>query len=235
MTRRRNITVGLFLCRGSAYLLFLSLLCPALYAGPARGGDIYKYKDERGTVHFIEDPDRVPERYRKSLEEVKSDVTVVERPGDGWGEGGLSILERFDFKSALSEPDADGPASAFGVVLGELWNSSLGFSVLAAAALLALLGAGMFMARDVAVEHRRKRYMSLLPLACLAALVFLWLSLAGTQAKRFVRDCKAWSDQSLALKGTDPDQRRRLVNLRNACLRWEERLEKLAREPGEEY
>jgi hypothetical protein len=212
------------------------MLCPAMYAGPARGADIYKYRDERGAVHFIDDPERVPARYRKSLEKVKSEVTVVERPGDkSWGKEGLPVLERFDFKSALSEPDADGPASAFGVVLGELWNSSLGFSVLFAAALLALLAAGVFMARDVTVKHRRKRYMTLLPLACVSALVFLWLSLAGAQAKRFVRDCEARSNQSLALKGADPARQRRLVSLRDACSRWEERLEKLARDGGERY
>jgi hypothetical protein len=45
-----------------ATLIFLFVDCPS------RAKDVYKWVDEKGTVHFSEDESSVPEKYRDQLE-----------------------------------------------------------------------------------------------------------------------------------------------------------------------
>ena len=42
-------------------ILFVLLACPAY-------GEMYKWVDEKGTVHFTDDPSTIPEKYRSDAE-----------------------------------------------------------------------------------------------------------------------------------------------------------------------
>lgn len=66
------------------------LLCIFVFCGVG-SGEIYKWMDEKGTVHFTEDPSTIPEKYRGS---VKSRTTEEDR---------MSPDERIREKEKLEE------------------------------------------------------------------------------------------------------------------------------------
>lgn len=51
-----------------------------LLAAPAAHGEIYKYTDNKGELHFVDDMEKVPARYRKQVKEAKDlrSVSIVE-------------------------------------------------------------------------------------------------------------------------------------------------------------
>ena len=71
-----------------------------LFASPGRTGEVWRWVDERGVVHFTDSPDSVPEKYRKDIDhrelpeerETSPGTTreakeVTEEPRDRYGRG----------------------------------------------------------------------------------------------------------------------------------------------------
>lgn len=59
----------------------LLLLALSLLPGPA-GAEFYSYEDRNGTVHFVDDPARIPKEYRQKrrvMKEADDDLTEAER------------------------------------------------------------------------------------------------------------------------------------------------------------
>lgn len=196
--------------------VIIVLLGTFLLGSVALGGEtIYKYRDEAGVIHFVKDPEEAPRRYRKSLREVKGKVTVLKG-----GKTGLDKKSIFFFGSKETSPPPTSPA---GIVWSHLWRSRLALSLLTAIVLILLLGAGMFLSRDLIRRYQRKRYRRLLPATCLMTLIFLWLSLAGPQALRFFEGCGEGAHFALSEKGIDPQMSQKLRLMREACYRWEDR------------
>jgi hypothetical protein len=67
---------------------FIAVLILLFVACPSRAKEIYKWVDEKGTVHFAEDESSVPEKYREQLEKksMKEDSKAPKvRKQDGKG------------------------------------------------------------------------------------------------------------------------------------------------------
>ena len=50
------------------------ILCTGLFLAGISSAELYKYVDEKGQVHFTDNPYSVPEKYRDSLELVKKEI-----------------------------------------------------------------------------------------------------------------------------------------------------------------
>lgn len=61
------------------------ILVIAIVAGfsVAAQADIYQWVDDRGVVHFTDDPDRIPLKYQKRVKEIPSPTAPVSTPGGG--------------------------------------------------------------------------------------------------------------------------------------------------------
>ncbi len=78
-----KISVFLF----SLFLLFGSLAY----------GDVYKWVDEKGTLHFTDDLSKIPEKYRPEVETIKKPKekeTIKVSPPDSMGKTSSSILQQ---------------------------------------------------------------------------------------------------------------------------------------------
>jgi len=51
------------------------ILCAGLLLAGTLSAKLYKYVDEKGQVHFTDNPYSVPEKYRNSLEQVKKEIS----------------------------------------------------------------------------------------------------------------------------------------------------------------
>ncbi len=51
--------------------IFLLLLAGLAFAAPLYG-EMYRWTDEKGTVHFTDDPSRIPEKFRANTETRRS-------------------------------------------------------------------------------------------------------------------------------------------------------------------
>ncbi len=51
------------------------ILCAGLLLAGTLSAELYKYVDEKGQVHFTDNPYSVPEKYRNSLEQVKKEIS----------------------------------------------------------------------------------------------------------------------------------------------------------------
>jgi hypothetical protein len=94
----------------SAWVLMGALiLLPMAY--PSEGKEVYKWVDEKGTVHFSEDESSVPERYREQIEKksmseetqgTKEKAKVGGQDGKG-AKGKLSVKEKENINKSRIE------------------------------------------------------------------------------------------------------------------------------------
>ena len=56
-------------------LFLVIILCAGLFLAGTLSAELYKYVDEKGQVHFTDNPYSVPEKYRNSLEQVKKEIS----------------------------------------------------------------------------------------------------------------------------------------------------------------
>jgi glutaredoxin len=61
------------------YLMVLAAFILPLFAGTAQG-EIYRYTDSKGSLHFVDDISKVPAKYRKQLQQAGSsgDISIVD-------------------------------------------------------------------------------------------------------------------------------------------------------------
>lgn len=75
-------------------LLFFLLF---LFVGSPAYGDVYKWVDEKGTLHFTDDLSKIPEKYRPEVETIKrpkGKETIESSPTDLRGKNSSSILQK---------------------------------------------------------------------------------------------------------------------------------------------
>lgn len=203
--------------RAAATLAAALVLVCLVLPGPVGAEELYSYKDDQGVTHVIKNPDQAPARYRHTLKKVGGNLSVV---------GGES-RERGRQADWL-EPR--GPAT---VILVALWRSRLGFSLAGAAALVLLAPLGMIWARSLTTRKERIRYAITLPGFALAAVVFLWLGLAGRQAVKFTREVEAGAARALSTQKVESGKKPGLERLRKAGSEWEGILVKACYDPPE--
>lgn len=75
---------------------FPLLLLSLLYALPAQAG-LYKYKDEKGTLHVVDSADAVPEKYREKSEAVRKKGAGPSKGDVELQKEGNSLLVTVDF------------------------------------------------------------------------------------------------------------------------------------------
>lgn len=210
-----------------AVALLVSGLIFLRAAGPARAAAIYKYKDERGVTHFVEDKSKVPARYQKGLEEVDAELGAVQSEEHGTGIESVDRAgDRLGSVLGLSGETAV-TGSRLMIVLRECWRSRLGFSLAFVFFIAAVLAAGLFLARDIARPVSRRRYRLVMAVSAAGTMVFLWLSVAGPEALSFFQGCQERSEEALALKDLRSKQREALARFQQSCSNWEERMEKI--------
>src|SRR5512136_51909 len=83
----------------SAWVLMGALiLLPMVY--PLEAKEVYKWVDEKGTVHFSEDASSVPERYREQIEKksMSEEARGTEEKAKGKGQDGKGAKAPVAFK-----------------------------------------------------------------------------------------------------------------------------------------
>jgi hypothetical protein len=53
-----------------------------LFAGDVRADDVFKWVDDKGSVHFTDNPDKIPKKYRKKTQHRKMESSSGQDVGD---------------------------------------------------------------------------------------------------------------------------------------------------------
>jgi len=62
-------------------VVFLMAVC-LLFAGDVLADDVFKWVDDKGNVHFTDNPDTIPEKYRKKTQHRKMKAPAGQEVGD---------------------------------------------------------------------------------------------------------------------------------------------------------
>src|SRR5690348_811777 len=89
---------------------YLFLLLGIAVAGAAAATTIYEWKDDQGVLHITDNPDTIPRKYQKKVQERQLDMKPNGGSASGSAGGGAV--------SPQAPPAAEGPAAAPGQLYG---------------------------------------------------------------------------------------------------------------------
>jgi hypothetical protein len=171
-------------------LLLSGLALALLFPAAAAAAPLYRYTDERGTVHFVSSPEEAPAKYRERLRAVTGNVTTVPGIKSAAVSGG---------GTAAAVPEiGPTPTSPLLIVAVEFWRSRIWIGAILALMLGAGLALGLRLGRDLPAGGRRRLKLKFV-LSFAAALGLCWLALLGPETARFLRGVEA--DAGSALGG----------------------------------
>jgi len=171
-------------------LLLSGLALALLFPAAAAAAPLYRYTDERGTVHFVSSPEEAPAKYRDRLRAVTGNVTTVPGMKSAAVAGG---------GEAVPEIGGPTPTSPLLIVAVEFWRSRIWIGAILALLLGAGLALGLRLGRDLPADGGRLRLKLKFVLSFAAALGLCWLALLGPETARFLRGIEA--DAGSALGG----------------------------------
>jgi len=177
----------------------------------ARKEQVYRYEDERGVKHYVQNPAQVPERYRDTIKKVETELSIEE----GKRELGLSkdLKEYLPGLKTFEQPDS--PPM---IVMVELFRSRLIVTITGSVMLMLALLLGMVLARGVPDKKERRRMLIVMPASVLASMVFMWLAFTGPQLVRFARGCARDARNALYDEKLNVAEREQLENFRRSAV-----------------
>lgn len=209
--------------------LILLALGIAVLGFTARAAQYYKYQDDQGAIHYLEDPNQAPEKYRNRVQPVDAQISEEVNPNETLPGRWWRLSRRFldDALDRLRYPRpslAIPPARLAGLVWFTLKETRLIWTLIGEAVALIFFLAALVMARQYPTQRERRRYSYSLCLAYLILLGSSGLFLVRPQAKNFFVQADLNAELVLSTGQLSEAQEGRMIRFRESAQAWARRI-----------
>jgi len=212
--------------RARFILLAMGIVILGLSAWAAQ---YYKYEDDQGAIHYLENPSQAPEKYRDRVRLVQGQISEEVNPNETlpgrwwrltrrWVEDTLDRL-RYP-RPSLKFP----PARLAGLIWFTMKETRLIYTLIGEAVALVLLGVALVIARQYPTRQERRRYGYSLCLAYLVLLVTTGLFLIRPQLKNFCAQADLNAEIVLSAGNLSEAQEGRMIRFRQSVQTWARRI-----------
>ena len=209
--------------RGFGALVFAGIM---IFGLTAEAKDYYRYRDDRGGMHYLEDPNQAPAQYRKRVQLVQAEVVQEEVQDENllhrWQQRAQEWWEHLGEQQSPEDELQD--LRLGGLIWYTLRETWLFYTLLAET--LALLGfvLGLWYAQDYPTQRERRRY----TIGLIAVYIILLFTsatyLVRPQLKNFFTESAVNADFILDRGGRSEAEQAALTRYRAAALDWAKRI-----------
>ena len=209
--------------------LILLALGIAVLGFTARAAQYYKYQDDQGAIHYLEDPNQAPEKYRDRVKPVDTQITEEVNPNETlpgrWWRLSRHVLEDALDRLRYPRPSlAIPPARLSGPIWFTLKETRLLWTLIGEAVALVFFVAALALARQYPTQRERRRYSYSLCVAYLVLLVSSGLLLVRPQLKNFFVQADLNAELVLSTGRLSEAQEGRMIRFRESAQTWAKRI-----------